>query len=106
MRRRGRTAAARAARRAGIARRYDIGYDSLRNANPGVDQWLPGVDTPIYLPTMSILPDSPRDGVVVNLPAMRIFYFTPDDAEGAVDAANSGAAAVSCATELNSVTAM
>lgn len=71
-----------------IARRYDIGYESLRNANPGVDQWLPGEQTPIYLPTMSILPDAPREGVVINLPAMRLFYFTAgDDSSDTEDAA-------------------
>jgi len=58
-----------------IARAYDVGYDALRRANPGVDDWLPGEGTPIYLPTSSILPAGPRDGIVINLPAMRLYYF-------------------------------
>lgn len=69
---------------AAIARQYDIGYEALRRANPGVDQWLPGAGTPIYLPTRSILPDAPRDGIVVNLAAMRLFYF--QEASGGNDA--------------------
>ena len=64
-----------------IARRYDIGYDSLRHANPRVDQWLPGEETPVYLPTMNILPDGPRTGVVVNLPALRLYFFSPEHSD-------------------------
>ena len=59
-----------------IGRQYNLGYEEMRRANPGVDQWLPGEGTPIYLPTQTILPDAPRTGIVVNVPAMRLFYFT------------------------------
>jgi L,D-transpeptidase ErfK/SrfK len=58
-----------------IAREYNIGYDALRRANPSVDHWLPGDETPVYLPTHSILPDAPRDGILINLPSMRLYYF-------------------------------
>jgi L,D-transpeptidase ErfK/SrfK len=71
-----------------IGRRYNLGYEELRRANPGVDQWLPGEGTPIYLPTETILPEAPHEGVVVNVPAMRLYYFTtekaPADASAAV----------------------
>ncbi len=59
----------------GVGRRYNLGYEEIRRANPGVDQWLPGEGTPIYLPTQTILPDAPREGIVVNVPAMRLYYF-------------------------------
>lgn len=58
-----------------IARAYDLGFDELVQANPGVDPWLPGAGTPIVLPTQFILPDAPRDGIVLNVGAKRIFYF-------------------------------
>ena len=45
-----------------IGRQYNLGYEEMRRANPGVDQWLPGEGTPIYLPTQTILPDTPRTG--------------------------------------------
>jgi L,D-transpeptidase ErfK/SrfK len=61
-----------------IGRQYNLGYEEMRRANPGVDQWLPGDGTPIYLPTQTILPDAPRVGIVVNVPAMRLFYFTTE----------------------------
>jgi L,D-transpeptidase ErfK/SrfK len=61
-----------------IGREYNLGYEELRSANPGVDQWLPGAGTPIYLPTQTILPDAPRRGIVVNVPAMRLYFFTSE----------------------------
>jgi len=66
-----------------IARRHDLGYEELRQANPDVDAWLPGEGTPVYLPTMTVLPDAPREGIVLNLPAMRLLYFTPADSAAA-----------------------
>jgi L,D-transpeptidase ErfK/SrfK len=60
---------------ADIARRYNLGYDELVHANPGVDPWLPGEGTRIVLPTQFVLPDAPTEGVVVNLAALRLFYF-------------------------------
>jgi len=65
---------------AAIARVYDLGYEELRVANPTVDKWLPGVDTPVYLPTQTILPEAPRKGIVINVPAMRLYYFAADKA--------------------------
>lgn len=64
-----------------IARRFNLGYDEVVNANPGVDPWLPRAGTKIVLPTQFILPDAPHEGVVVNLAALRLFYF-PKPAKG------------------------
>ncbi|MCU0976430.1 MAG: L,D-transpeptidase family protein [Steroidobacteraceae bacterium] len=60
-----------------IARRFNVGYEEIVRANPGVDPWLPGEGTEIALPTRFVLPDAPREGVVINLPAMRLFYYLP-----------------------------
>ena len=60
-----------------IARRFDVGYDELVTANPGVDPWLPGVGREVVVPTQFILPVAPHEGVVVNVAAMRIFYYPP-----------------------------
>lgn len=57
-----------------IARRYDVGYDEIRMANPGVDVWLPGAGTRVVVPTRFILP-KPWSGIVVNVAEMRLFYF-------------------------------
>jgi L,D-transpeptidase ErfK/SrfK len=58
-----------------IARRFNLGYDEVVNANPGVDPWLPGAGTRVVLPTQFVLPDAPHEGVVVNLAALRLYYF-------------------------------
>jgi L,D-transpeptidase ErfK/SrfK len=58
-----------------IARRYSLGYEEIIRANPGVDMWLPGEGTDILLPGTRILPPGPREGVVVNLPEHRLYYF-------------------------------
>ncbi len=58
-----------------IARRYGLGYEEIVRANPKVDPWLPGEGTPIMIPGRHILPPGPRDGIVVNIPEHRIYYF-------------------------------
>ena len=65
-----------------IARRFNLGYDELRAANPGIDPWIPGEGTEILLPTAHVIPDGPREGVIINLPAMRLWWFGPADEEG------------------------
>lgn len=58
-----------------IARKYSLGYDEIIRANPGVDMWLPGEGTQIVLPGRRILPPGPRQGVIVNLPEHRMYFF-------------------------------
>jgi L,D-transpeptidase ErfK/SrfK len=60
-----------------FARRYGLGHDEIVAANPGVDPWLPGSGTRVVLPTQFVLPDAPREGIVVNLATLRLFYFPP-----------------------------
>jgi L,D-transpeptidase ErfK/SrfK len=60
-----------------VARRFNIGYEEILRANPKVDPWLPGADKQIVVPTEYILPNAPREGVVINIAAMRLFYFPP-----------------------------
>ena len=60
-----------------IARRFNLGYEEIVRANPGVDPWLPGDGTEIVLPTQFVLPDAPRKGLVINLAALRVYYFPP-----------------------------
>jgi L,D-transpeptidase ErfK/SrfK len=83
-----------------IGREYDLGYEEMRRANPGVDQWLPGEGTPIYLPTQSILPAAPHKGIVINVPAMRLYYFVTEKgtAQKAVAPADKLAAAAPATT--------
>ena len=58
-----------------LAREYGLGYDEILAANPGTDPWLPGVNTPIMLPTQYVLPNVPKSGVVLNIATKRLFYY-------------------------------
>jgi len=60
-----------------VARRFNLGYDEIVRANPGVDPWLPGVGREVVVPTQFVLPAAERKGIVVNLAAMRVYYFPP-----------------------------
>ncbi len=58
-----------------LARTYGLGYDEIVAANPDVDPWLPGANTPVLLPTQYVLPDAPQRGVILNIATKRLFYF-------------------------------
>lgn len=62
-----------------IARAHNLGLDELKAANPGVDTWLPGEGTPVLLPTRFVLPSGARDGIVLNVANMRLYYFLGED---------------------------
>jgi L,D-transpeptidase ErfK/SrfK len=59
----------------GLARTYNVGYEELRQANPGVDEWLPGEGTKITIPSLYVLPRAPHRGIVVNVAELRLYYF-------------------------------
>ena len=58
-----------------IARHFSLGINTVSAANPGIDIWVPEVGERILLPLSFILPDTHRKGIVINLAAMRLFYF-------------------------------
>jgi L,D-transpeptidase ErfK/SrfK len=60
-----------------IARRHDIGQEEIRLANAGLDRWLPEEHDPVLIPSRYILPEARREGLVLNLPEMRIYHFPP-----------------------------
>ena len=58
-----------------IARLHDLGFNEIVDANPGIDPWVPPVGTRLVLPTAFVLPCCTYDGLVVNIPEMRLYYF-------------------------------
>lgn len=64
-----------------IARRHNIGYEEIRMANPDVSLWVPGVGTEVVIPAKYILPPVPREGVVINLSELRLYYYPADNPE-------------------------
>src|SRR4051812_28164235 len=60
-----------------IGRSFGVGYEEIVAANPGVDTWLPGQGTRVLIPSRYVLPDAPREGIVVSLAEHRLYYFPP-----------------------------
>ncbi len=60
-----------------IARRHDIGQDEILHANPDVDRWLPTAGAEVVLPARHILPAARREGLILNVAEMRLYYFPP-----------------------------
>jgi len=58
-----------------IARHFGLGINTISAANPDIDIWVPEAGERILLPMSFILPDTHREGIVINLAAMRLFAF-------------------------------
>jgi L,D-transpeptidase ErfK/SrfK len=58
-----------------VGRHFDLGYNEMIAANPGVDPWLPPTGEVLLIPTEYVLPESSNQGIVVNIPEMRLYYF-------------------------------
>ena len=64
-----------------LAQKYDVGYNAIEDANPNVDftkAFSP--NTLLQIPTSHLLPNQPRQGIIINLPEMRMYYF-PEHSE-------------------------
>ena len=60
-----------------FAAQYGQGLSNMLEANPGVDVYLPRAGSTLTIPQQLILPDTPRQGVVVNVAEMRLYYYPP-----------------------------
>lgn len=58
-----------------IAVDHDLGYLQIVAANPGIDPWVPPPGTQVVIPDARILPAVERQGIVINLPERRLYYF-------------------------------
>lgn len=58
-----------------IAAKYQIGLTGMMEANPGVDPYLPLPGSTLIVPHQLILPDTPRQGIVINVAEMRLYYY-------------------------------
>jgi L,D-transpeptidase ErfK/SrfK len=59
-----------------IARKFDLGYNEIADANPSLDPFVPGTDAPVLIPRYWILPDvEQQSGIVINISEMRLYYF-------------------------------
>jgi len=58
-----------------LARKFSLGSEEMIRVNPGVDPWIPGADKTLVVPNTHILPPGPREGIIVNLPEHRLYYY-------------------------------
>jgi L,D-transpeptidase ErfK/SrfK len=58
-----------------LARKFSLGSEELIRVNPGIDPWLPGAGKTLVVPDSHILPPGPHEGIVVNLPEHRLYYY-------------------------------
>lgn len=58
-----------------LAAKFSLGSEELIRVNPGIDPWLPGAGKTVMVPGRHILPPGPREGIVVNLPEHRLYYY-------------------------------
>ncbi|MEO3988526.1 L,D-transpeptidase LdtC [Pseudocitrobacter cyperus] len=60
-----------------IAKKYNVGFLALLQANPGVDPYVPRAGSVLTIPLQTLLPDVPREGIVINLAELRLYYYPP-----------------------------
>ena len=60
-----------------IARAFDLGHDQIIRANPTLNRWVPRVGAEVTLPSLYVLPSVPRQGIVLNLAELRLYYYPP-----------------------------
>src|SRR6202166_3529040 len=68
-----------------LARKYSLGSEEIIRVNPGVDPWLPGAGKKLIVPGRHILPPGPREGIVVNLPEHRLYYYPKPKRGGPIE---------------------
>ncbi len=61
-----------------FARRNDVGYYALLEANPKLDPLHVARASTLLVPQQVILPNAPRVGIVINLAELRLYYYPPD----------------------------
>jgi L,D-transpeptidase ErfK/SrfK len=72
-----------------VGRHFDVGYNEIVAANPDVEAFLPPAGEVIVIPGEHILPDAGYEGVIVNIPEMRLYHY-----HGAVSRDAAGSAVV------------
>ncbi|SUQ58770.1 Probable L,D-transpeptidase YcfS precursor [Raoultella terrigena] len=60
-----------------IAKKYNVGFLALLQANPGVDPYVPRAGSVLTIPLQTLLPGAPREGLVINLAELRLYYYPP-----------------------------
>lgn len=62
-----------------LAEQYNVGFLALLAANPKHDPFLLQISSQVLIPSKMLLPFISREGIVINLPELRLYYFSPTD---------------------------
>jgi L,D-transpeptidase ErfK/SrfK len=60
-----------------VAYRYTLGQNEIVRLNPKVDRWLVKKGQVVRLPNRRILPDTPHNGLTLNISEFRMYYYPP-----------------------------
>lgn len=60
-----------------IAEKFNTGVLLMLEANNTVDPFLPKPGSELVIPSQMLLPDTPREGIVINLAELRLYYYPP-----------------------------
>lgn len=66
-----------------VARQFNLGQSEIVTLNPKLDRWLVKKGTVVRLPNRRILPDTPHEGITLNIAEYRMYYY-PANQSGTV----------------------
>jgi len=58
-----------------IARNYELGWNEIEILYPDIDPWVPDAGTELEIPVCWILPPVAKEGIVINVPELRLYRF-------------------------------
>jgi len=61
-----------------IGKKFDVGVYEMIEANPDLDPWTPEIGSQVIIPTQFVLPAGKKQGIIINLAEMRLYYYHPN----------------------------
>src|SRR4030042_5139143 len=59
-----------------IARNFDLGFSEITLLYKDLDPWIPPPGLELTIPTFWILPEGDWNGILINIPEMRLYFFS------------------------------
>lgn len=63
-----------------VARMYDLGFNEIQDLYPDWDPWLPPYGTSMTIPSQWIIPEYIKNGILINLAELRLYFFDEKNA--------------------------
>jgi L,D-transpeptidase ErfK/SrfK len=58
-----------------VARDNGLGFNEMESLYPDIDPWVPPRGMKVVIPSQWILPQTKKQGIVINIAEMRLYYF-------------------------------